>query len=118
MTMDHAAIRVSNLEDSLAFYRDVFGYEPLDAYEESDVVSDTFVGVDDQPVFQFVEADGSVDPGDTDHLGVSVPDVDEAVSALDDDRIHRGPETLDELDLRIAFVEDPDGYVLELVTSV
>lgn len=113
--MDHAAIRVSNLDESLAFYTDVFGYEPLERFEESDLVSDTFVGIDDDAAIQLVEADGPVEPTDGGHLGLSVDDVDAAVAGLADERIHRGPETLDELGIRIAFVEDPDGHVLELL---
>ncbi|WP_256300052.1 VOC family protein [Haloarchaeobius salinus] len=118
MTMDHAAIRVSNLDDSLAFYRDVFGYEPVERFEESDAVSDTFVGVDDQAVIQLVEADGPVEPSDGGHLGLSVEDVDAAVAELPADRVTRGPETIEELDIRIAFVTDPDGHVLELLEPV
>jgi lactoylglutathione lyase len=115
MTMDHAAIRVSNLEDSLAFYRDVFGYEPVERFERSDAVSDTFVGIGDDAAIQLVEADGPVEPTDGGHLGLSVADVDAAVAGLDDEIVHRGPETLEDLGVRIAFVEDPDGYVIELL---
>lgn len=118
MPLDHAAIRVSDLDDSLSFYRAVFGYEPVERFERSDAVSDRFVGVDDQPVFQLIAADGPVDPDDGGHLGVSVDDVDAAVADLPDDRIQRGPETIDDLGLRIAFVTDPDGHVLELLASV
>ncbi|MFD1645484.1 VOC family protein [Haloarchaeobius litoreus] len=118
MTMDHAAIRVSNLDDSLAFYRDVFGYEPVDRFEESDSVSDTFVGVDDQAVIQLIDADGPVEADDGGHLGLSVEDIDAAVAELPTDRVTRGPETIDDIGVRIAFVTDPDGHVLELLEPV
>ena len=116
--MDHAAIRVSNLDESLAFYTDVFGYEPVERFEQSDLVSDTFVGIGDDAAIQLIEADGPVEPTDGGHLGISVEDVDAAVAGLDSELVHRGPETLDDLGVRIAFVEDPDGYVLELLESV
>ena len=118
MTIDHAAVRVSNLDESIAFYRDLFGYEPVERFERSDTVSDTFLGIGDDAAIQLVETDEPVEPTDGGHLGLSVDDVDAAVAGLDDGRVHRSPETLDELGIRIAFVEDPDGHVLELIEPV
>jgi len=122
MTLRHTAVRVEDIERSVEFYEDLLGYEVVRSFE-SDGVRNVFVGhpdpdaVDDAAV-QLVEADGPVDPGDFVHVALTIDDVDAAVEKLDDDQIDDGPLTMEEFDTRVAFVQAPEGWGLELIEDL
>jgi len=119
MTLRHVALEVPDVEASVEFYADLLGYEVLREFEADDGTRNVFVGhpdpsVDDDAAIQLVEADGPVETGDFVHTAVTVEDVDATVADLDDDLVVGEPENFDE-ELRVAFIEDPDGWGLELV---
>jgi len=125
MALRHVALRVSNIERSVEFYADLAGYEVLRSFTAEDGMRNVFVGrpdpsLDDDAAIQLVETGGDkpVDPGDFVHTALTVADVDATVATLADDRITGAPETLAEDGLRVAFVEDPDGWGVELVESL
>ena len=67
---------------------------------------------------QLSPVDGPVEPGDFNHVALEVEDVDATVADLDDALVGQGPETIPEFGLRVAFVEDPDGYGIELIEEL
>ena len=70
---------------------------------------------------QLSDTDGeeSVEVGTAwDHLAVSVDNVDEAFERIDNHGVVREPTDTDAAGARVAFIEDPDGHVIELVESV
>jgi lactoylglutathione lyase len=120
MTLRHVALEVSDIERSVDFYADLADYEVLRSFTAEDGTRNVFVGIpdptlDDDAAIQLVGAEGPIDAGDFVHTALTVADVDATVAALDDDRITGGPETLEEDGLRVAFLEDPDGWGVELV---
>lgn len=120
MTLFHTALWVSDIEASVAFYEDLLGYEVVREFENDDGVRNVFVGrpdpdAADDAALQLLPADRLVEPGDFEHVALETDDVDAAVESLDNDLVDRGPLTLAETDLRVAFVEDPDGWGIELI---
>ena len=124
MTLRHTAIRVEDVEANVEFYGDLLGYEVDRAFETEDGTRNVFIGdpadtdTDDPAALQLVEADGPVETGDFVHVALTVEDVDAAVASLEDDRVTGGPETLEDDDLRVAFVDGPEGWGLELIEQL
>ena len=123
MTIRHTAIQVAEIEGCVNFYEELIGFEVLRSFEADDGTRNVFIGhpdptMDDDAALQLVEAERPVDTGDFEHVALTVDDVDETVADLDDDRIVGGPETLEEDGLRVLFLEDPEGWGVELVEHV
>jgi len=123
MTLRHVAIPVADIEREIEFYADLLGYEVVREFTADDGTRNVFVGhpdpaADDDAALQLVAAEGPVETGDFVHTALTVDDVDAAVADLDEDRIVGDPETLAEDGLRVAFVEDPEGWGVELVEQL
>ena len=120
MEVVHTALWVSDLEATAAFYEDVLGLEYRQEFV-LDGVLNYYVGTEDGAELQFKydeDADGEVDPSGIDHVAVTVDDTDatfERVVDAADPVVVMEPTTVDVADRRVAFVEDPDGYVVEFV---
>lgn len=124
MEVIHTAIEVSDIEATYAFYVDALGLERHWHFTADDGVENHYVGGDGNAELQFkYDPDGAAPPAPAgiDHLALGVDDVDatvESVVAETGCPVLREPVTLDDLDLRIAFVEDPDGYAVEFVEAL
>lgn len=114
MSLLHAAIEVSDMDATTEFYSEYFGFEPV-AELDAGGVTHVFYGHDDEMELQFVPAEGDVEPSGLNHLAVDVEDVDAIVEELGEDRVERAPFAVDEFGLYVAFVTDPDGYVVEII---
>lgn len=120
MDVIHTALTVSDLDATTEFYEDVLGLE-YDRQFELDGVVNYYVGGGAGADLQFKydpESDAEVDPQGIDHVAVSVDDADaefERIVEATDPPVVTPPTTIEEADARVAFVEDPDGYVVELV---
>jgi lactoylglutathione lyase len=122
MTLRHTSLPVSDVEETVAFYEDLVGYEVVRSFE-SDGVENVFVGepdsdAEDDAAVQLVAVGEPVDTGDFEHVALTTDDVDAAVADLDDDMVDDGPTTMEDLGLRVAFLEDPDGWGIELVEEL
>ena len=121
MDLIHTAIWVSDLETMTAFYEDVLGLEFQSEFTADDGVVNYYVGSEAGADLQFkYDPDGAatVSPAGVDHVALEVADVDEAferVVEAADPPIVREPTTVSAANARVAFFEDPDGYVVELV---
>lgn len=123
MTLWHTALHVSDVEHSTEFYRDLADYEVVREFEADDGTRNHFVGDPDgderdDAALQLSPVDGPVEPGDFNHVALEVEDVDATVADLDDALVDQGPETIPEFGLRVTFVEDPDGYGIELIEEL
>ena len=124
MRILHTLLRVGNLEKSLAFYTEVLGMKLLRKKDYPDgKFTLAFVGYQD-------EADGAVleltHNWDTDNYtlgdayGHIALEVDDAYKTCDDVRARGGKVVREAGPMKfsptvIAFVEDPDGYKIELI---
>ena len=119
-TLDHAMMRVEDLDASLDWYTTHLGYEEKGRWE-ADTFTNVFLGPED------VHAEGALleltynhdgrtyDHGDAwGHIAVRVEDVYDAYAGLMDEGVedYRDPDSCGG---SYAFVRDPDGHEVELV---
>ncbi|MFN9122614.1 MAG: lactoylglutathione lyase [bacterium] len=124
MRLLHTMIRVGDLDRSIAFYTDVLGMKLLRRkdYPEGRFTN-VFVGYGDEREHAVLELTHNWDTAQYDlgtgygHVAVSV---DDAAQACDRVRARGGKVTREAGPMKhgttvIAFVEDPDGYKVELI---
>lgn len=114
----HTMVRISNLDESLAFYRDKLGLKEVRRMEnEKGRYTLIFLAADENPEAQ-VELTYNWDPEvyaggrNFGHLAYSVPNIYETCQRLMDQdvTINRPPR-----DGRMAFIKSPDGISIELL---
>ncbi|WP_121822781.1 VOC family protein [Halostella salina] len=121
MEIQHTAVQVSDLEATKAFYEDGLGLKHAWDFHTDDGVHNYYVTGDELDTeIQFVhdpDDDGTVEPDGIVHLAVLVDDADATLDRLverTDCEVLKGPLTIDAANARAAFVEDPDGYEVEI----
>lgn len=123
MTLWHTALHVSDIDASTEFYCDLAGYEVVREFEGDDGTVNRFVGDPDSgerdnAALQLSPLDAPIETGNFNHVALEVEDVDAAVAGVDEALVNEGPETITEFGLRAAFIEDPDGYGIELIEDL
>lgn len=123
--MLHTMIRVRDLERSLAFYTGALGMEVLRRQDyPGGRFTLAFVGYgpeEDHTVLELThnwDQDGDYEQGDAwGHIALGVPDIYGTCERLAADgvRIPRPPGPMQHGQTVIAFIEDPDGYKVELI---
>ena len=115
-----AAYRVSDLEQSLAFYS-ALGYQLLGRVAFDDGGRLAVLSFPDEPVatLELVHRPnaGPVEPGGFDHLAIQVDDLADTLATLTDRGLAPGEAELPggPEGPRTAWLDDPDGYRIELV---
>jgi lactoylglutathione lyase len=123
MDVIHSAVWVADIDRTLAFYVDGLGLERSSEFVGGDGERNVFVAGGSGTEIQFrYDPDREVsDESGTDgfdHFAVEVADVDAEVDRLVAETgcpVRREPFDADVAGARVAFVEDPDGYVIELL---
>lgn len=117
----HIGIRVSDLDESLAFY-EALGYQALGTVPETEFGSLTMLKLPDDPFVSIElvhdpEDDEEIDPGGLNHFVIQVDDLRDFVVRLAERGIEaEPPASPDESeDFLTSWVLDPDGYGIELV---
>jgi lactoylglutathione lyase len=118
MSIHHAAVDVTDLDRSAAFYGSLLGVELVRRAEGDDGVVNAWYGTGEVPEVQFRVVETVDSGGGLDHLAFEVADVDAAVDRVAPDRVTTPPRTDPGSGFRIAFVEDPDGHRVELLHRV
>lgn len=141
MDVLHAAMWVEDVESMEAFYTEGLGLERTREFVGGDGATNRFVGgeSDAEIQFKYYAGDGDGDDGDGeegdgngdgggdgrsagfDHVAVAVDDIDGSIATLTeefDGELLRGPKHLEDKEIRIAFVTDPEGYTVELIEQV
>ena len=122
--MLHTMIRVGNLERSLAFYTDLLGMRLLRKKDyPGGRFTLAFVGYGDESDHTVVELTHNWDTDHYDlgtgfgHLALGVEDIYRTCEELRTRgaKITREPGPMKHGTTEIAFVEDPDGYKIELI---
>lgn len=124
MRMLHTMLRVGNLEQSLTFYTEVLGMKLLRQrdYEEGRFTL-AFVGYGDEENNTVLELTHNWDTSNYElgnaygHIAIGV---DDAYQACEDIKARGGKVVREAGPMKggvtvIAFVEDPDGYKIELI---
>jgi len=122
--MLHTMLRVGNLDTSLKFYRDKLGMKVLRQQEYPDGrFTLAFVGYGDEDSHTVLELTYNWDQDKYDlgtaygHVAIGVPDIYRTCDELKADgvRVTRPPGPMKHGTTVIAFIEDPDGYKVELI---
>jgi len=124
MRLLHTMIRVGNLERSIKFYTELLGMKLLRKkdYPEGKFTL-AFIGYGDEKENSAIELTHNWDTDSYDmgtgfgHLAIEVDDVYEATDNIRDlgGKIIRDAGPMNAGTTIIAFVEDPDGYPIELL---
>lgn len=123
MDVVHTAIRVSDIEAARAFFIEGLGLTEKRA-GTIDGVENVWIGGDHGSVQLQYDPDAPEPRPDRttiDHLAVSVDDVDaetDRIAAETGCAVLEPPRTVDAFDVRISFIEGPDGYRIELVETL
>ena len=122
--MLHTMIRVGNLDRSIDFYTRLLGMKLLrrQDYPEGRFTL-AFVGYGDEAAETVIELTHNWDTGSYDlgtgfgHIALGVPDIYAACDVLANNgaKITRPPGPMKHGSTVIAFIEDPDGYKIELI---
>ncbi|HEX2826416.1 MAG TPA: lactoylglutathione lyase [Burkholderiales bacterium] len=124
MRLLHTMIRVGDLERSIKFYTEVLGMKVLRSKDYPDGrFTNTFVGYEDESKAAVLELTHNWDTRSYElgsgygHVAIAVED---AYKACDEIKKRGGKVTREAGPMKhgttvIAFVEDPDGYKIELI---
>jgi len=126
MRILHTMLRVGNLEKSIKFYTEVFDMQLLRKKDYPDgKFTLAFVGYGDEANNTVIELTHNWDTDSYDlgnafgHIALEVNDVYQAVEAIKKQggKILREAGPMNAGTTIIAFVEDPDGYQIELLAA-
>ena len=123
--MLHTMLRVKDQDKSIDFYTRHLGMKVLRQAEYPDgKFTNTFVGYGDESDHTVLELTynwGREEPYDTGdgygHIAIAVPDIYAACEQMEKEgvTITRAPGPMKHGTTVIAFIEDPDGYKVELI---
>lgn len=130
----HVGITVTDLDDALAFYRDVLGLSVLDRFTVSGEAFATGVGVDGATgSFAHLDADGArielieyepegdairagaVNQPGAKHVGLAVDDLESFYEGLPADTETISEPQTTESGATILFLRDPEGNLVEVI---
>jgi len=126
MRLLHTMLRVANLDASLAFYSDVLGMRLLRRKDFPDGrFTLAFVGYGEESTNTVLELTHNWDKGDYQlgdaygHIAIAVDDVYAACEKIRESggNIVREAGPMQHGATILAFVEDPDGYKIELLSE-
>ncbi len=126
MRILHTMLRVGNLEKSIKFYIDIFDMQLLRKKDYPDGrFTLAFLGYGDEASNTVIELTHNWDTDSYDlgnaygHIALEVDDVYKSVDAIkkQDGKILREAGPMNAGSTIIAFVEDPDGYQIELLAA-
>jgi len=124
MRVLHTMLRVGNLERSIGFYTGVLGMRLLRQHDYPDgKFTLAFVGYGGEDDHTVLELTYNWDQDKYDigsaygHIAIGVPDIYKACQELEENgvKITRPPGPMKHGTTVIAFVEDPNGYKVELI---
>lgn len=126
MRILHTMLRVNNLDESLRFYTEVLGMKLLRKKDyESGRFTLAFVGYGSEAETAVLELTHNWDTNKYDlgsaygHIAIGVPDIYKTCEAIRaaGGKITREPGPMKHGTTVIAFVEDPNGYKVELIQT-
>ena len=116
----HVCLNVADADESVEFYEQL-GFEESWSFETEDGrTTNRYVADGEGTELQLSDTEGETefDVGSAwDHLAVGVEDVDATFEELDHYGAVQEPARNEPADAYTAFVEDPDGHVVELIET-
>ena len=127
MRMLHTMLRIGNMENSLAFYQDVLGMTLIRKHDYPEFeFSLAYLGYGEESKTTVLElthnwGTDSYDLGNAcGHIAIGVDDVYKACDKIKElgGKVIREAGPMQGGDTVIAFVEDPDGYKIEILEDI
>ncbi len=123
MSLIHTCYRITEIDRSVSFYN-ALGFAEIGRIPIRDEAINVFMGLPDdgsEPRLELTYNIGHDEPYEIGtgygHIAITTPDMDSALSRLKEQGIEpeRAPYTIREGGPRLCFVQDPDGYRIELI---
>lgn len=123
MDVLHAAIWINDLESMNDFYCNGLGLEHSRDFVGSDGVNNYFLRGESETELQFKydDTERDIDPSGVDHVAIAVEDIEATIETLTEEygsNLVGGPRHIERSNSKIAFVTDPEGYVVELIEDL
>jgi len=119
MDLLHVCLNVADADRAADWYVDELGFERSWEFTTPDgETRNVYVAADSGAELQLSETEGVTDFEDGtrwDHVAVNVADVDETFETIDHHGVVTEPGDQPAAGARTAFVESPDGHVVELI---
>lgn len=118
MDLIHVCLNASDADRLADWYVDQLGFERSWEFTTPDGrTRNVYVADGNGFEIQLSDTEGETPEAGTawDHLAVVVDDVDSAFERIDDHGVVQPPAENTAAGSRVAFIEDPDGHVVELV---
>ena len=123
MNLIHVCLNVADADESIEFYEQ-FGFEESWSFEAGGTVN-RYLADGEGTEIQLAHTEGTEREdfergrgGAWDHLAILVDDVEETFETVDNYGVAAEPAHQPAANAKIAFIEDPDGHVIELVESL
>ena len=113
--LNHIGFFVGNLEASIKFYKDIFGFKEVDHFMSGDAKITTLDM--DGGLLELIYRKGALaapPEGSWSHLAIHASNFDEAVAKVDAKKIEKRMVTMDNGN-RLCFFNDPDGHTIEIM---
>jgi len=123
MSLIHTCYRITDIDRSLAFY-EALGFNEIGRFPIRDEATNVFMGLPDdgpEPRLELTYNHGRSEPYEIGtgygHIAITTPDMDATLARLAEQGIdpERPPYTVREGGSRLCFVQDPDGYRIEIL---
>jgi len=115
--LDHIGIYVSDLDKSLKFYAEIFGFKLVEQFGSGEAKIATLdLGGGLLELVQRPGSPGAPPVGNWSHLAIHKPKFDETVAKLDAKKIEKRLVTMANGN-RLCFFNDPDGHTIEIMES-
>lgn len=113
--LDHVGVYVKDLDKSVQFYQEIFGFKIASKFESGEAKIATLdLGGGLLELVQRPGSPGSPPVGNWSHLAISEPKFDETVAKLDVKKIEKQLITMANGN-RLCFFNDPDGHTIEIM---
>ena len=113
--LNHIGIYVSDLEKSLKFYNESFGFKEVHSFTSGEAkISMIDIGGGLLELVQRPGSPASPPDGDWSHIAIHDPNFDKTVANLEDLGITKRLVTIGDRN-RLCFFSDPDGHVIEIM---
>jgi lactoylglutathione lyase len=110
LSIDHINMNVKNLEESVAFYKELFGFEIKKEQPEQDSV---IIGNDTIKLCMY-EVSDDIKKGGISHFGFHVENFDAVIAKCQEMNIEMPYDMLDWEHSRSVYIFDPSGHEIEL----
>ncbi len=112
--LNHVGFFVSDLDKSVKFYKDIFGFKEVDHFMsgKAKITTLDMGGV----LLELICPPGAVltpPAGSWSHLAIHEPKFDEVVARVDKKKLEKRMMTMD-IGGRLCFFNDPDGHTIEI----